>query len=404
MIRRGLAIVAVVMTAVALVPTFAADETPPPIRQFDIATLERLGRAMYEQDQFAWKATDEVLRRLSSDETRAKLRDWVVVPHGNATRVRMLRESEHGIEVFQDVDFVPGAAPVTSEPTDRALSPSERAQHDARTLALKNIARRCAQRYNSVILPDPDSSDWLVWAMPATMTSGVIVVGGYERFTISRDGTRILRHDRLSRGCLTMGPPQSGSDSVAIFTYQYVSLIPVETYVFVSLGYARPIYVGTLDGKAWKIELGRISTIDMQSPDPDGFGARALAGNEETCHLILRRPDGKFDIGREEIKVISGTEGSQTLSLQAPPDRTIASVFCSRRSIVPAPNDYKVLRMGYNLMIGDSGQTHGDSIGSLEVTGGRVHFRMIQGDLTADEKARVDKRIQELQAAFESRH
>jgi len=45
-------------------PAWAADDPPPaPIRDFDIATIERLGQEMYAQDQEAWKATDVLLLR-----------------------------------------------------------------------------------------------------------------------------------------------------------------------------------------------------------------------------------------------------------------------------------------------------------------------------------------------------
>jgi hypothetical protein len=57
--RHGLAVI-VAIAAGACLPSFVygAEQPLPKIREFDIPTIERLGREIHAQDQLAWKATD----------------------------------------------------------------------------------------------------------------------------------------------------------------------------------------------------------------------------------------------------------------------------------------------------------------------------------------------------------
>ena len=61
--RHRLAVIAAI-TVATILPSFVEGAPQPPlpkIREFDIPTIERLGREIYAQDQLAWKATDIAL-------------------------------------------------------------------------------------------------------------------------------------------------------------------------------------------------------------------------------------------------------------------------------------------------------------------------------------------------------
>jgi hypothetical protein len=195
---------------------------------------------------------------------------------------------------------------------------------------------------------------------------------------------------------------QGGGGMVEGLTIGHVvSLTPVETYVFSNLSYQIKLAVGTLDGLAWKVDGGRITNIDMDMPDFDGFAARVLAGFEEQCRIIASRsdqPNERVNIGNP--KVILATEGDEPFALDVPSGHTAEAVVCIRRDIVPAPNDYKVLVAGYPLYIVDFGLGRPRRIGALEVLDGKIRFRMVDGPPLPDDIAsRMQTRLAQLQSA-----
>ena len=73
-----------------------------------------------------------------------------------------------------------------------------------------------------------------------------------------------------------------------------------------------------------------------------------------------------------------------------PPGYHIASIFCARSDVVPAPNDYKVVAAGYPLMLfarEGSGRTR---IAVLETESGSLRLRSVgQAGFTPDMVARI---------------
>jgi len=387
-----------------------ADDAPSPIRQFDIATVEKLGQDMYAQDQEAWKASDVLTAQYSADQRKAeKLHGWIVDARGNFAVVRFVRDGANGPEIFCNVTFAQDFAPNCTEPQDRTLDPEELAQYDARTLALKNVDHPCSDTYNTVALRDPQGDGWLVWAMAATKTdSDLIIIGGHYRFTISADGKTIREKDALSKSCLQFhrdkGP--NGEKADIIFTH-VVSPVPIETEVFASLSYKVPFRIGTLDGKAWKIEGAAIANIDMDMPGTDGASARYLAAFNENCQLMVNKV-GDADKKNTFVtikSVIDATEGDAKFSPEVPEGDVAVAVICGRTDLVPAPNDYKVVLGGLPLFIDDRGLGHSERMGTLEISGGQFRFRTMKGDMmTAEQQARIGARLDEFQNIVQSGH
>lgn len=382
--------------------TVAAEDAPAQIRAFDLATIQSLGAAMYVQDQEAWKATDLLRAGRSDDDLKAaKMHGWVVEPMPEGDVVRFIRDGESGPEPYYDVTFKKDAVPALSEPRNRVLTADELAQYNARLLALKNIDRPCSDRYNTIALKEPQSQGWLVWAVASTTDPDAVIIGGHYRFTISSDGKTIRRKDALSHGCLTLSRKAAArAIEVGLLMNHLVSMTPVETHVFANLNYGIPLHVGTADGTVWKVDQGHVSTVSMDMPGVDGFAARAIAGNEEQCHLILTKPvDGapKFFVGGE-VKVINPTERGQKYVAQAPEGFSISGVACRRNDIVPAPNDYKVLAAGYVLDIGDQGAGHPDRMAAFELKDRHVEFKIAHGDpLSGELNAKVQARLKEFE-------
>jgi hypothetical protein len=256
------------LVALLLLPLPAlAQDAAPEIRQFDIATIEKLGREMYEQDQFVWHATDALMAiHPASEMQQMRIHGWIVEEGPAGNRVRYIREGANGPEAAFDIGVAAGKWNV-SEPQDRILNDTEKAQYQARILALKSVSRPCSGNYNTVVLQDPEGDDWLVWALASSTMPETWFVGGNYRFTISKDGSQILRADALSHGCLIMTEPaaQENQTLSAMLSSQLVSDIPVETVVFINLESKLPMIVVTPSAN-WEVRNGNIRLLEQKGP------------------------------------------------------------------------------------------------------------------------------------------
>jgi hypothetical protein len=400
---RGVHRIALVAVALAVaLPRSGRGESEAaeaPIREFDIPTLERLAHDMYVQDKFAWLASDVLAAHLDEKERATQgSKGWITGLRDGQQIVRFVRVSDRGPEALYDVVFAEGANPTLSSPTDRTLSPEEIAQYRARTLALTNIPRRCSDRYNSVALKDPSSDGWLVWAMAASLDPKAMLIGGHYRFTISPDGQTVRARDALSVSCMTI----TNENQAGEMMNHLVSLTPVETHAFASLTYGRTFHVGTEDGRAWRVDAGRIVRIEQDTPGADGFAARALAGMGEKCALFVSKKGEKTESHQPSgsTKVIEATERAQKFSVESPPGTQVGAIACMRQDIVPSPNDYKVAKAGYAFFIADNGKGHPFRNGALFLANGRFQFQIIDGDPLTDElAARVRARLDSFERA-----
>jgi hypothetical protein len=387
----------------AAVPTIAAEGPPPPIRDFDIATIERLGQEMYAQDQEAWKATDLLFAHISENEARqAKIHGWITETHGIQDVVRFVHETDRGPEAYYDISFAGVAPPVLSAPGNRTLTPEELDQFNARRTAISATALNCSNTYNSVALKDPQGDGWLVWVMAASKDPDALMMGGHQRFTISKDGKTIVRHDALSHDCMEFSRKDARGGGHMFFSH-IVSLTPVETHVFASLSYRIDFYLGTGDGRAWHIANGHITGVDPDMAGFEGSAARILIGQSEDCHLVVlgKGKDGK-DVAPIPIKIVMATEAKTKFTIEPPPGVKIGGVMCLRNTLIPLPNDYKVLLAGYPLAIGDRGTGHAKAFGLLEADNGRLQFNMSTGKLADDQQKSMAARLNQMQKAMDA--
>lgn len=244
-----------------------AAENPPTIREFSPATVVKLGHAMYRQDHAAWVATDALSARVG-DPRAAGIRGWIVVEAGPNQRVRFLRSGGEGAEVAYDVAVTPSGKVALSEPTDRTLSDTERAMWSARQTALAGGATLCNPGYNTVVLPDPERPGWLVWLLAPMLKADTIPIGIHYRFSVSKDGSRVLQRDALTRSCATLDPregSQEGKVPNAVVVTHLVSAQPVETHVFLQLQAGFAMYVMTGKG-IWAVKDGAITLLDSRVP------------------------------------------------------------------------------------------------------------------------------------------
>lgn len=90
--------------------------------------------------------------------------------------------------------------------------------------------------YDFLVVDDPDSSGFLVYAMPTK--PGEVVLGGNFRVTVSADGSKAERVDAIARTLLPAPKPpkrMEGQKPVFVTMSQFVSNRPLETCVYTSL-------------------------------------------------------------------------------------------------------------------------------------------------------------------------
>ena len=123
-------------------------------------------------------------------------------------------------------------------------------------------------RYEYLIVDDPDGSGFLVYAMPASSPSN-IVLGGNFRVTVSADGTRAERVDAMANTILPMNKPPKGMEGArpeAVTMSQVVSIHPLETCVYTALHDKILVGVGMADDKADRMWLFKEDKIYEITP------------------------------------------------------------------------------------------------------------------------------------------
>ena len=155
-----------------------------------------------------------------------------------------------------------------SQHTDRGAADPLRKQ--ARQTAMAALRGKVFPlRYEYVVVNDPDGKGFLVYALGKTSKADEVVLAGHVRVTVSPDGTRVERIDRLSQTMLVSSPRESrlpaGYKPVALYFNQIVSNKPVETFIYLANLARKNIYVKTPDGKIWLVN-GRGMKVDTSKP------------------------------------------------------------------------------------------------------------------------------------------
>ncbi|WP_146180168.1 hypothetical protein [Opitutus sp. ER46] len=254
----------------------AADtEERAAIRDFDLDTAGRLGRAIYEHDRLAWVATDVMLAQVPKTTLqKEKVSGWVVETAPHSALVRFLRAAEGGgQEAAYDVVFEKNVKPRLMVPERRALTVSQLARAKRLFTATKALAGRpqCPGRSNVVVLDDPSGDGLIVYVLRPKMKPEEIPVGGHYRVMVTANGETVKQVDQLFASCLTLNRPEGEHAAEAmLFMSHIVSPRPLETHVFLSLQEKLPFLVMTGEKEIWEVKEGRItlSNIDLEAAPP----------------------------------------------------------------------------------------------------------------------------------------
>jgi hypothetical protein len=135
------------------------------------------------------------------------------------------------------------------------------------------------------------------------------------------------------------------------------------------------------------------------------LGVPAQGGTTETvtireaeCYGMVQHGSEVESVRIAGLYVIERTAADGPFSVALAPGTAIA---CPRSSIVPAPNDWKVLAAGHPLYIIETGVAPADRrVGAIELSQGQFRYRMVRGQLTPDEVERVNARLNQFQMSL----
>lgn len=248
--RSNRFLVALLFLSVSL--SFAKDKKAPLPSTEELAAISARGRALYEYDQAAWRATDalqslnpprESLGRYISQKTDA---GWVVA-FGH------LSEKKDTFELAYEIrhDGATGKFAVRTIRPPKPETGFYLAAANAVDTALADF--RGEQRpYNVAVLP-ADAGQLFVYVYPAITKKGIIPLGGDVRYLVSNDGLKIVEKRQLHKTILEI-PAERAQVQVVGGSHSHVmSDIPEDTDVFYVLMRHLPEYVGA-GGHVFSIE------------------------------------------------------------------------------------------------------------------------------------------------------
>jgi hypothetical protein len=247
------------------------DTAPLPERlRKEIEQAERLGRAIYQKDILAARATDALIRAgiipSRAQPNALRIEGWVTMPDAADWVVYFGNIRAGQPRLLHSVRFVGGrigTETIHSYEAPQAFPKPGGAMFTARQTAVTKVPRLCERRANTVVLPGSliDQRGWLVYLLAATRQPGLIIAGGHQRIRMSAAGDSVLEIKRLSRGCLRISTrPSGGRVPIGFGMTHLLSDTPVETHVLLSLISRKCCFVGTRVGH-WQVTSGRIRLV-----------------------------------------------------------------------------------------------------------------------------------------------
>lgn len=225
------------------------------IREFSVATLERLGNALSRQDEIAARAADLAGAR-HPEWKKVSPQYWITDLGKGSDSVYLIDARKPEPALAYKVIFPKSGSPSILDANHQPLPPGiavrYRALRTAKKAALPTLNVAYNPHYNYEVLNDPDGSGFLVYALAAFTKKNVVYTGGDVRITVSADGAKVERIDQLSHGIIEQKDP--GHEVAALVVAQAVETNhPVETWLYASHLYHLPMYVATNDGAFWRV-------------------------------------------------------------------------------------------------------------------------------------------------------
>ena len=119
--------------------------------------------------------------------------------------------------------------------------------------------------------------------------------------------------------------------------------------------------------------------------------------------MLARSSDGSLQRGEmPSLHVLSATTGASAFTLPKDAPAKTEAIMCLRSTLIPAPDDFKVVLAGFPFFIGTLGEPAKRRMLALEISDGRLQGRMVQGQLTARESEQLQERLNQMQTTIQS--
>jgi hypothetical protein len=227
----------------------------------EILRSEVLGKAIFEQDAIAARATDVLIADIKT-LTPQSVSGWIVVYDTQGSLVRFILEKDNKLQPVYDVRINNAGEGTVFKNELRPLSDEEEAMFRARQNALKAAPLDCSDRYNTVVLEDPESDGLLVYVLAVSMENKVMA-GGNSCVKLSKDGKEVLTVARLSKSCLAIDKLKvlGGAKPTIFFMSQLVGDAPSPVHVYLNYLHNLDFYVAT-NTRNWHISKGKIRVLE----------------------------------------------------------------------------------------------------------------------------------------------
>ncbi len=243
-------------------------KTIPSKYQEAVAKAEIFGTEIYLQDIAAWVVTDFLADKgvIGKDQ---RLQGWIT-EHADdemksgRMRVTFLGEINNNLKGLYQVETQLGEV---FEETYRhpaegiPLSKNQISMFRARETALSSGFKRCANTYNTAVIPyrDDHTAYNVVYLLAGTFTSGEVMAGGNYRVVLNDAGDEIIESVSLSKSCIVL---QKRDKIVALNLSHIVEPTPNAVHVFLSLLHQVPIYILTTENDIfWEVDGNNISMV-----------------------------------------------------------------------------------------------------------------------------------------------
>jgi len=241
----------------------AAAQDAPRAAPSDEIRLEQaagLGRTIYLFDRAAWVSTDALRAKVPKDQLGVAGGYVVEIADDSTLRVTYYRGDAATGRAFFTADvrkgkvvesrLLPDAVPLTPEQTVLAT---------ARAIAAKDATARdyrpCTPRpFNTVVLPPRSGGPVLVYLLTAQTDARRYMMGGNYVVLVGPDG-RVMNARPFGKSCLPLDAPElpAGATAMGFFVNHILDTVPTEIHVFASYSMRAPLFVGTSDGRQWKV-------------------------------------------------------------------------------------------------------------------------------------------------------
>jgi hypothetical protein len=244
-------------------------ELPVQEEQAALRKAESTGLAIYKHDRAAWVATDAIAT-IGGTQSDRGVRGWITEERNDGILVTFISgNDDHAPQALYRVSISTNgdvSGPPQELKVPEALTDSESGAAAARAFALKSPFQRCADDYNTVVLPadSSPSPNWAVYLLPATKDVSRIPLGGAHRLEFDSTRQNLVSERGFTKACLVLGDPKGDSKHrpVGLFTTHLLDPVPTEVHVFWNLWTGIPLYIATPpNGTIWKISKGQISLV-----------------------------------------------------------------------------------------------------------------------------------------------